>query len=80
MQCPHLAESQNLLDLAVWVFSQYSVCNVKLSFTKFVKQYADFSVGVDGLKQYDNEVKSGEFPSEAHTYRKKIMSEVDIND
>lgn len=47
---------------------------------KFVKQYADFSVGVDGLKQYDNEVKSGEFPSEAHTYRKKIMSEVDIND
>ena len=28
---------------------------------KFVKQYADFSVGVDGLKQYDNEVKSGEF-------------------
>ena len=47
---------------------------------KFVKQYADFSVGVDGLKQYDNEVKSGKFPSEAHTYKKKIMSEVDIND
>ncbi|WP_367122902.1 3-methyl-2-oxobutanoate hydroxymethyltransferase [Staphylococcus capitis subsp. urealyticus] len=47
---------------------------------KFVKQYADFSVGVGGLKQYDNEVKSGEFPSEAHTYKKKIMSEVDIND
>lgn len=47
---------------------------------KFVKQYADFSVGVGDLKQYDNEVKSGEFPSEAHTYKKKIMSEVDIND
>ena len=47
---------------------------------KFVKQYADFSVGVDGLKQYDNEVKSGKVPSEAHTYKKKIMSEVDIND
>ncbi|MGT0185879.1 hypothetical protein ACVNP0_06205 [Staphylococcus aureus] len=26
---------------------------------KFVKQFADFSVGVDGLKQYDEEVKSG---------------------
>lgn len=47
---------------------------------KFVKQFADFSVGVDGLKQYDQEVKSGAFPSEAYTYKKKIMNEVNNND
>ena len=44
-----------------------------------MKQFADFSVGVDGLKQYDQEVKSGAFPSEAYTY-KKIMNEVNNND
>ncbi|MBS3509798.1 3-methyl-2-oxobutanoate hydroxymethyltransferase, partial [Staphylococcus aureus] len=47
---------------------------------KFVKQFADFSVGVDGLKQYDQEVKSGAFPSEEYTYKKKIMNEVNNND
>lgn len=47
---------------------------------KFVKQYSDFSIGINGLKQYNEEVKSGAFPSEAHTYKKKIMSEVNKND
>ncbi|MEB6209505.1 3-methyl-2-oxobutanoate hydroxymethyltransferase [Staphylococcus pasteuri] len=47
---------------------------------KFVKQYSDFSIGINGLKQYNEEVKSGAFPSETHTYKKKIMSEVNNND
>ncbi|WP_323703243.1 3-methyl-2-oxobutanoate hydroxymethyltransferase [Mammaliicoccus sp. Dog046] len=42
---------------------------------KFVKQYGDFSTGVDALKQYNQEVKSGAFPSEAYTYKKKVMGE-----
>lgn len=47
---------------------------------KFVKQFADFSIGVDGIKQYDEEVKAGTFPSEAHTYKKNILDEVNGND
>lgn len=47
---------------------------------KFVKQFADFSIGVDGIKQYDEEVKAGTFPSEAHIYKKKILDEVNGND
>lgn len=42
---------------------------------KFVKQYGDFSNGVEALKAYNKEVKSGAFPSEAHTYKKKVMGE-----
>lgn len=44
---------------------------------KFVKQYGDFSNGVEALKTYNQEVKSGAFPSEAHTYKKKVMGETD---
>ena len=47
---------------------------------KFVKQFADFSIGIEGLKQYNDEVKNGTFPSEQHTYKKKIMDEVETND
>lgn len=47
---------------------------------KFVKQFADFSIGIDGLKQYDQEVKQGHFPSESFTYKKKIMNEVGCYD
>lgn len=47
---------------------------------KFVKQFADFSVGIEGLKQYDREIKAGLFPSDSTTYKKKIMSEVEIDD
>ena len=36
---------------------------------KFVKQFADFSSGIDGLRQYNEEVKAGAFPSEKHTYK-----------
>lgn len=42
---------------------------------KFVKQYGDFSKGEEALKLYNKEVKDGIFPSEAHTYKKKIMGE-----
>ena len=49
-------------------------------YAKFVKQFADLSVGIDGIKQYDKEVKTGEFPAEAHTYKKKILDEVNKND
>jgi hypothetical protein len=34
-------------------------------YAKFVKQFADLSVGIDGMKQYDKEVKAGAFPAEA---------------
>lgn len=44
---------------------------------KFVKQYDDFSIGIAALEQYSGEVKSGAFPSEAHTYKKQIMNEVE---
>ncbi|MCY1029206.1 3-methyl-2-oxobutanoate hydroxymethyltransferase, partial [Mammaliicoccus sciuri] len=44
---------------------------------KFVKQYGEFSNGVDALKAYHEEVKSGAFPSEAHTYKKKVMGETE---
>lgn len=49
-------------------------------YAKFVKQFADLSVGIDGIKQYDKEVKAGEFPAEAHTYKKKVLDEVNKND
>ncbi|MFC0138217.1 3-methyl-2-oxobutanoate hydroxymethyltransferase [Staphylococcus petrasii] len=49
-------------------------------YAKFVKQFADFSVGVEGIKQYDEEVKAGLFPAEEHTYKKKILDEVNSDD
>lgn len=45
-------------------------------YAKFVKQFGDFSVGIDAIKHYDEEVKAGTFPAEAHTYKKKILNEV----
>ena len=45
-----------------------------------MKQFADFSVGVEGIKQYDEEVKAGLFPAEEHTYKKKILGEVNSDD
>ena len=42
---------------------------------KFVKQYGNFSTGVDALNNYHKEVKSGAFPSEEFTYKKKVMGE-----
>ncbi|MDN8848166.1 3-methyl-2-oxobutanoate hydroxymethyltransferase, partial [Staphylococcus aureus] len=42
---------------------------------KFVKQYGDFSVGVDALIAYNNDVKSNQFPDENHTYKKRVMDE-----
>lgn len=47
---------------------------------KFVKPYADFSIGVPALTQYREEVKSQAFPSDEHTYKKQIMSEVEYHD
>ncbi|MCU5746295.1 3-methyl-2-oxobutanoate hydroxymethyltransferase [Staphylococcus sp. SQ8-PEA] len=44
---------------------------------KFVKQFADFSIGVTALNQYHEEVKAQAFPSEEYTYKKQIMNEVD---
>lgn len=36
---------------------------------KFVKQYADLApVAIDGIKQFQHEVKTGEFPREEHTF------------
>lgn len=49
-------------------------------YAKFVKQFADLSVGINGIKQYDKEVKAGEFPAEAHTYKKKVLDEVNKDD
>ena len=49
-------------------------------YAKFVKQFADLSVGIDGMKQYDKEVKAGAFPAGAHTYKKKVLDEVNKND
>ena len=43
-------------------------------------QKTNFSIGIEGLKQYNDEVKNGTFPSEQHTYKKKIMDEVETND
>lgn len=43
---------------------------------KFVKQYGDFSTGVEALSRYHHEVKNGEFPTEDYTYKAKIMNEV----
>lgn len=41
---------------------------------KFVKPYGDFnSIGVSGLEQYVQEVKSGEFPDESTTYKKRVF-------
>ena len=42
---------------------------------KFVKQYGDFSVGVDALTEYNKEVKSSHFPDENYTYKKRVMDE-----
>lgn len=44
-------------------------------YAKFVKQYGDFSVGIEALKTYHQEVKAGMFPSEAYMYQKQIMGE-----
>lgn len=43
---------------------------------KFVKVYGDFSTGVDAIKQFNEEVKSGVFPSEEYTYKAKIMDKL----
>lgn len=43
---------------------------------KFVKVYGDFSVGVEALRTFNEEVKSGAFPTEAHTYKAKVMGEL----
>lgn len=42
---------------------------------KFVKQYGDFSVGIDALTEYNREVKSSEFPDGNYTYKKRVMDE-----
>ncbi|MGW7798673.1 3-methyl-2-oxobutanoate hydroxymethyltransferase [Staphylococcus xylosus] len=42
---------------------------------KFVKQYGDFSVGIDALSEYNREVKSSQFPDGNHTYKKRVMDE-----
>ncbi|CAL28977.1 3-methyl-2-oxobutanoate hydroxymethyltransferase [Staphylococcus carnosus] len=44
---------------------------------KFVKQYGDFSNGIEALQQYHKEVREGDFPSEAYTYKKQILEELD---
>ena len=44
---------------------------------KFVKQYGDFSQGVSALKHYHEEVRAGQFPSDAHTYKKQILGELE---
>lgn len=49
-------------------------------YAKFVKQFADLSVGIEGIKQYNEEVKAGIFPAEEHTYKKKILDEVNNHD
>lgn len=43
---------------------------------KFVKQYGDFSVGVDALKKYHEEVRNSAFPTDQYTYKVQIMQEV----
>lgn len=43
---------------------------------KFVKQYGDFTVGIDALRQYHEEVKLGKFPTAEYTYKAKVMDEV----
>ncbi|WP_411844129.1 3-methyl-2-oxobutanoate hydroxymethyltransferase [Salinicoccus sp. HZC-1] len=41
---------------------------------KFVKPYGDFnSIGVSGLEEYVQEVKSSQFPDESTTYKKRIF-------
>ena len=44
-------------------------------YAKFVKQYGDFTIGIEALKTYHQEVKAGVFPSEAYMYQKQIMGE-----
>lgn len=44
---------------------------------KFVKQYGDFSTGVEALHHYHEEVREGSFPSEAYTYKKQVLEELD---
>lgn len=44
-------------------------------YAKFVKQYGDFSVGIEALNTYHQEVKAGMFPSETYMYQKQIMGE-----
>ena len=40
-------------------------------YAKFVKQFADLSVGIDGIKQYDKEVKAEHFLQKHIRIRKK---------
>lgn len=42
---------------------------------KFVKQYGDFSTGVESLQTYNREVKNEAFPTKEHTYKKQVMGE-----
>ena len=46
---------------------------------KFVKQFADFSSGIDGLRQYNEEVKAGRFLLKI-ILTKRIMDEVEQHD
>lgn len=41
-------------------------------YAKFVKQFGDFSVGIDAIKHYDEEVKAGTFPPKPTHIRKDI--------
>lgn len=43
---------------------------------KFVKVYGDFSKGVEAIAQFNDEVKSGVFPSSEYTYKAKIIEEI----
>lgn len=41
-------------------------------YAKFVKQFGDFSVGIDAIKHYDEEVKAGLFQLKPTHIRKDI--------
>ena len=41
---------------------------------KFVKQFADFSSGIDGLRQYNERLKQGRFLLKSYL-QKRIMDE-----
>ncbi|MEE1106340.1 MAG: 3-methyl-2-oxobutanoate hydroxymethyltransferase, partial [Macrococcus canis] len=43
---------------------------------KFVKVFGDFTTGVDALRRFNEEVKTGQFPSEEFTYKAKVMEDV----
>jgi ketopantoate hydroxymethyltransferase len=68
-------------SIAFYTIIQHIVIHQYLSVCIFAcSNTADLSVGIDGMKQYDKEVKAGAFPAEAHTYKKKVLDEVNKND